>query len=211
MGRNINLRLTDEQYRDIAKWCKSEHPYLPVTTALRTICLTMLNNVKQGLTSLNDVKQELAPLPLGDARAHSVISEETDRQTDKIDQSSEVAEAIKAADWRNMKLPKAHSVESYSEILVSAYPAAATAATIRDAAMWVLNNPHKSANKKYLGGFLTNWCKRHRADGQSSFGSDYQKPSAQMEAGRKAAEKGSFCEGTDNRPELDDTTKEPIF
>lgn len=177
MTRHINMRLTDDEYRLVARECKRIYPYLPVTTALRAMCLAMLSDAKQCLAMLSGAKQCLAPLGVGDARAHSVISEETDKQTvvrkqnspegepeDRIDQAAEVAAAIRECDWHKMRLPNDSTPEAYAEKLVSTYPDVCTADTIREAALWVENNRKKRANKKYLGGFLTNWCRNARKD-----------------------------------------------
>lgn len=89
----------------------------------------------------------------------------------RAEQVAEVAEVIASSDWRNMKLPKRDTPESYAKLLVETHPEHATAQAVRDCALWVHNNPKKAANKKYLGGFLANWVKRSKSPPPESIGS----------------------------------------
>jgi len=91
--------------------------------------------------------------------SEKALSEKTTARERQIDA---VANAIESSDWRSMRLPKGKTARQYAAILVDTYPDCATPETIREAALWVLNNPKKAASKKYLGGFLTNWLKHER-------------------------------------------------
>lgn len=90
------------------------------------------------------------------------VDDVRDRQTEESFLSANtpeaVVEAIEECEWAKMRFPLGTTPLAYIKKLMRRYPKM-TPAHVYDAALWVTNNPPKVANRKYLGGFLTNWMK----------------------------------------------------
>jgi hypothetical protein len=163
----------------VLKACKKFIPYGPDSTVMKNTLVYLADNIDSFAPSVTRGASEALAVPPSacqspevpcpdPAGARAPSTRQTDSKKDpsvdsrKSDHAAEIGAVIRECDWRQLKLPRSDTPESYAAQLLLTYPDVCTPGLIREAAMWVRNNPKKLANRKYLGGFLTNWCKNAR-------------------------------------------------
>jgi hypothetical protein len=181
VSKRVKLTFASEAERKrVLRACKKFIPYGPEATVMRDTLRYLADNIDSFAPSVTRGAFESPAVPSSHpespavtcpdpAPAREQLLRQTDRQKKDLfddpgesDQAAKVATEIRAHDWRQLKLPKGDTPESYARQLVLTYPDVCTVEMIREAALWVRNNPKKLANRKYLGGFLTNWARNAR-------------------------------------------------